>query len=542
MRRAAAIAAALLVCGTSLGLAQTPPARIRIDPPPTGSARATASLTPAQLQRLRQAIAYRESGLAERAEELLRGLLAELPGHRLVATELGRSLASRQDWPALERFARAERAAAHDSLLLAREHAQALERLGRVRDAAQVVAEAWIAGPAEAEWAVAALTRLAAADPRGVREVLQRAMERRSDRTDLALALARIEWRAGDSRAATRTLFAADRPATRPTPLRWVFAEDLLRGMTPRDSSGALEALSDLAADTRFEPPYRTAAARRAWLVATARGQEAESAGKLWRGIRDLPAVHWEPSFLVSLSRGLRRAGLAAESRAALEAAGERDAGAPEVELENALAELRDGPPARALPRLEKLAPTSPEAAWRFAEALFFAGQVDSAMSWYQRISSDPAGAWAGASLERLFLLEDAQPREALVPFGRMAWEEWRAEPKQALALAESLSAALPRGALWAQATFELSRHRELAGDAAGALAAALAIADSLPDDRLAPRARQRAGDLLLEKLQDPARAMAQYEECLARYPRAWNAPEVRRKLELLRRPRRTST
>jgi tetratricopeptide (TPR) repeat protein len=244
----------------------------------------------------------------------------------------------------------------------------------------------------------------------------------------------------------------------------------------------------------------------------------------------------------VALSRGLRRAGLVAESRAALQAAGERDAGAPEVELENALADLRDGPPSKALPRLAKLAGSTPEASWRYAEALFYAGGSDSAQAWFQRISADPADPWAGASLERLFLLEDADPREALPAFGRMAWEEWRGEPKRALALADSLSRGLARGALWAHATFELSRQREQAGDPMGALAASLAIADSLPDDRLAPRARQRAGDLLLDKLNEPARAMAQYEECLARYPRAWNAPEVRRKLELLRRPRRTST
>jgi hypothetical protein len=39
--------------------------------------------------------------------------------------------------------------------------------------------------------------------------------------------------------------------------------------------------------------------------------------------------------------------------------------------------------------------------------------------------------------------------------------------------------------------------------------------------------------------LKDPKSAVAQYEECLARYPRAWNAAEVRRKLETLRRDRR---
>ncbi|HVP70051.1 MAG TPA: hypothetical protein VMS45_01930, partial [Gemmatimonadaceae bacterium] len=54
--------------------------------------------------------------------------------------------------------------------------------------------------------------------------------------------------------------------------------------------------------------------------------------------------------------------------------------------------------------------------------------------------------------------------------------------------------------------------------------------------DRLAPLARQRAGDLYRDRLHDQAGAIAQYEACLTRYPRAWNAPEVRRSLERLRR------
>jgi TolA-binding protein len=84
-----------------------------------------------------------------------------------------------------------------------------------------------------------------------------------------------------------------------------------------------------------------------------------------------------------------------------------------------------------------------------------------------------------------------------------------------------------------------LSAQRAAAGDATAALVPLLAVADSLPDDRLAPLARQRLGELYLSKLKDESKAAAQWEECLARYPKAWNAPEVRRKLEQLRRERR---
>lgn len=49
---------------------------------------------------------------------------------------------------------------------------------------------------------------------------------------------------------------------------------------------------------------------------------------------------------------------------------------------------------------------------------------------------------------------------------------------------------------------------------------------------------RDRPGDVCV-RLKDDSRAAAQYEECLSRYPKSWNAPEVRRKLEQLRRDRR---
>ena len=142
---------------------------------------------------------------------------------------------------------------------------------------------------------------------------------------------------------------------------------------------------------------------------------------------------------------------------------------------------------------------------------MFFDGQSDSASTWYKRVSEDAAGAWTGAALERLFLIEDANPAAALPALGRMAWQEWRGEPRAALALAESLTRELPQGATWAQAALELSRLREGAGDARGALAPVLAIADSLPGDRIAPVARQRAGDLYLEKLHDERATLAQY-------------------------------
>ena len=123
--------------------------------------------------------------------------------------------------------------------------------------------------------------------------------------------------------------------------------------------------------------------------------------------------------------------------------------------------------------------------------------------------------------------------------FGRIAYEEWRERPP-ARPGADRLAGA---GACRAARSGPRPRccspsQREAAGDARGALGPLLAVADSLPDDRLAPLARQRAGDLYRSRLEDEDAALAQYEECLARYPRAWNAPEVRRVVERLRRDR----
>ena len=502
---------------------------------PTLSQRPFKPLTPQSYGRLRQAQADREAGLIDRARTTLLELAREVPHHPQILTELARVELARSDWAAVERLARPERIQQRDSLLMASELTLALQRLARVREAAEVLVEAWAADPAQ-DWAGDSLLGLAAADPRAVREVVRAAAHHLPARSDIVLAACRLEWRGGDPREALRMLAAADGPLARP-PLRARFANDLLEEGDGRDSTGATEALLALAADTRIDRLFRLPAARRAWELALALATEADAAPRLTRALADVPAGQWDAGLLMDVARSLRRSGLTAESRALL-AAGERSLSKRELEMEQALADLRDGPPERALPRLQA-ATGSSEGAFRYAEALFFAGQSDSALAWYQRVAADPASEFTGPSFERIYLIEDADPRAALPVFGRIAWEEWRGERKRAAALTESLVVTLPRGALWAQAAILLAAQRVAAGEARAALEPLLALADSLPGDRLAPLARQRAGDIYLTRLKDAPRALAQYEECLTRYPRAWNAAEVRRKLELLRRDRR---
>jgi tetratricopeptide (TPR) repeat protein len=544
----AAITAAVLAAACGAALAQPrpgSPATLQvpdlIEPQfrqTTLSQHPVKSLDGPQVQRLLEAQAMRESGRLDAAREALLALLAESPHQAVVLGELARVHIARQQWSPLERLCRAERAVMRDSVLLSHELTLALERQSRLREAAQVVVEAWTALPADAGWCEATLTRFDDLEPRGVREPLRRAAEARPQRLDLVRTAARLDWKHGDGPAALRLLAAAD-AAGPSTPARWSFAEELLYGGNARDSSGAVEILLELAADRTRDPAYRLPAARRAWQVCGRRGAESEGVLRVSRALADLAPNAWSADLLIGIVRGLREAGHTAEVRMLLERLGDRRSAYPELALEGALNDLREGPPARALPALEQAAHGSREGVFRYAEALFFAGLADSAVAFYQLVSTDPKSAFTGAALERLFLIEDADPRSALPGLGRMAYESWRGEPKRAASLAESLYRALPRGPLWAHAALALAAHRDQLGDGPGALEPLLAVADSLPDDRLASVARQRAGDVYRLRLKNDALALAQYEECLARYPKAWNAPEVRRAVETLRRERR---
>jgi tetratricopeptide (TPR) repeat protein len=492
----------------------------------------------AQAQRLLHAQATRESGRIDAARDELVALLAEAPHHPIVLVELARTHLIREQWGALERLCRAERAATRDSVLLGRELAEALEQQSRLREAAQVAIEVWVAAPSEMEWCEGTIQRLGTRDSRGPRELLRKVAEARPLRLDLVRGAARMEWKHGDGPGALKLLAAADALAPS-TPVRWSFAEELLYSGSGRDSTGAIEALLDLTADHGRDPVYRLPAARRAWQVYAQRGMSREGVLRVSRTLADLPPTAWPADLLVGIVRGLREGGYTAEVRTLLDQLGDRRSSYPELALEGALNELRAGPPARALAVLESAAKGSREGVFHYAEALFFAGLPDSAARLYQLVSVDPKSAYTGASLERLFLIEDADPRSALPALGRMAYEEWRGEQGRAAVLADSLYRSLPRGPLWAFAALELATHREQADDGPGALEPLLAVADSLPNDRLAPVACQRAGDVYRLRLKNDAQALARYEECLSRYPKAWNASEVRRAVETLRRERR---
>ncbi len=512
--------------------------RVPFIAPHAPEGRQTPVLTPAVRASVERAQDLAAAGHLDQAKDTLSAALERAPHHPEVLLPLADVLAARGSWKALEQLARAERAAAHDSLLLGQDLVLASQRQGKPKEAAQAVLEAWIASPNYAQWGKNELDTLAAADPKSVREAVQRAAAEFPARLDLVRGAAAITWAGGDPATTLKLLKGGD-AAYKGAPLRWSFAEDLLASGASRDSAGAIEVLIDLAADRGRDLPYRLVAARRAWEIYARRAGVREGAARVAHAIEDVPVARWGNPLAIEVIRGLRESGATEEARQLLRSMGDQGQAIPEIAIEHALNDLRDGPPERALPALSALAPGSDAAAFQYAEALFFAGQPDSALAWYGRASRDPSHPFTGAALERMYLIEEARPKEALPLFGRLAYEQWRNDTRRALGFADSLYRTLPHGTLWAQAAIALAALREANGDGKGALDPLLGITEGLPDDRLAPLARERAGDVYRAWYHDDGKALAQYEECLARYPKAWNAPEVRRRLETLRRERR---
>lgn len=491
-------------------------------------------LAPAVQQRLLRASALRQMGEFERARDSLATLEREHPGHAAIVTERVRvELAARQ-WAAAERLARASRG--RDSLLLARELTVALDGLGRPREALEVAARALAASPAEGEWAGIAITIVGGRDWRIARDVLGPAYQRDPGRAAMAYAYSMPLLKLGRADEAMRVIAPHDRVA-RMSPRRLRMSDELLDMGGAADTAAAFEALWSVAGDRAVDESYRRHAARRAWDLAGTRGGEAEAAPRLARELADVPSARWGSDLAVSVARALRESGRTTESRAVLAGAG--GANAPEMVLERLYADLRESPSAAAIAGLDTLASVWPTARFALAEAQWWAGDVDSALANYDRAAQDPASPTAGDALERVYLLEENPRHPAVRTLGQIAWAEWRGDRARARAWTDSLLAALrPGDPYFAPVALRAGEQRLAAGDARSALAPLLAVAESLPDDRLAPRARQRAGDAQLA-IGEHRLALQQYEECLARYPRAWNAAEVRRKVEQLRKERR---
>src|SRR5262249_21684443 len=153
-----------------------------------------------------------------------------------------------------------------------------------------------------------------------------------------------------------RLLIAAD--AGTKGALRWSFAEELAEHGMPRDSAAAVDVFLDLAGDHERDAAFRVRAARRAWETG---GTATPNAKRVATALQDVPVDRWDQGLAIGVIRSLRQGGATDESRRLLRSLGDRAQTIPQIGVEQALNDLRDGPPERAIPALRELASSSEE-------------------------------------------------------------------------------------------------------------------------------------------------------------------------------------
>ena len=223
------------------------------------------------------------------------------------------------------------------------------------------------------------------------------------------------------------------------------------------------------------------------------------------------------------------------------------------VEYEQGLSALRGGNLEEAQTRLESARQHAAAddvrapATFALAEARFYAADFEQAFELYDEFANRYfRDKNTNDALERIYLLESGSPlgggvqrapglealARGLYAENRSLWEV--AADLARDAEAEARLAEQVESPVRAHAILLLSRAEEMRGFPEAALAAALQMAESLPEARLAPVGRKRAGDLYMDQGQLDE-ALYQYEELVSRYPDSWLAPEVRRLITELR-------
>jgi tetratricopeptide (TPR) repeat protein len=466
-------------------------------------------------------------------------------------------------------------------VVFARERAEAYLALGKRHEAIPWMAAA-CAGPGvrSARMRAQLLSWSETLDlgPRVLAEVGEQA-DAAPANVELALLAAEMECRTGHAERAWPRLAGAEERGgvERRGQLLRVLAERLSIDAARARELGT-PAWLELARGAAYDPELRGAALGRLLGPAPAeRGPEGAAivagatvaTADLEAAWRSLPAGAVRSRSGLDLADFLRRRGDEAAARRVIVAL-DREGTPPdlqgELDLQQGLAAVQGGDLDAARRLLERargqaVDPAAGErAAYALAEARFYAGEFDSALTAFDDFArAHPQSPLANDALERAYLLEadggggpaGAAPGVATLARGLYAeargrWDEAASLAREAEAQARAAQPADPRSGpgadslggpsdpVRAHALLLLSRAEERRGDFPAALGAALLAADSLWGDRLAPAARERAGDLLLAHGR-PAEALAQYEEMLARHPRAWLAAEVRRKVTELR-------
>ena len=453
--------------------------------------------------------------------------------------------------------------------------------------------DAWEKSPEQGAWARVRLEQWRLGQPEALAKDYARLADRHPSRVDLALEAARVEALAGRVRSAVdRVRRAEAKPdsSVPPGSLLWQLSLSLrARGdLAERAADSALVALArneaydaglrERALNRLFEdrqqadafppggewvegsiaflrPPEETRPGEAPAPAAPRIDPEVQARARLraleevWRG---LPPGPDQVRRGLELAERLKEAGEGEASRrvsrdaAGLAAREPGSQGDPEVSgrllLERGRALLLSGDLAGAARAFGSVAASDAserlreEAAFEACEAQFFAGAFDSAAQGYDAF----ARAWPGSehandALERVYLIEGAgTPPPGLAEFAAASLSARAGKVDEALSRAQVAEQRAEGGPAWSHAGLLVASLLETQGQLAAAAGKAKAVAEGKPDDRLAPTARRKAGDLLLAA-GDPQGALGQYEELLVRYPRSWLAPETRRRVQELR-------
>ncbi len=215
----------------------------------------------------------------------------------------------------------------------------------------------------------------------------------------------------------------------------------------------------------------------------------------------------------------------------------------PEMLLQMGECYLRLGRFDEAGTAYEEVAPLSvdPEevekAAFEMAEVQFFRGDFDSAMVLYQDMAqTHPRSLLADDAAGRYIMLNKYQALgggAAVQALGRMDWARAAGDTAVVDSVADLLIATYPGGELAAEA---LLAKADVAATPEAALGYLDRLVDEYKDDRRAPVALMRGGNLLLERLDRSGEALVRFESILTDYPESLEAPEARRLVEKLRR------
>jgi len=469
---------------------------------------------------------------------------------------------------------------------------------GKIAEARTRALAAWEASPEQASWARVRLEQWSDGDVAGLARDVSKLASKRPERTDLALEAARFEAAAGKSEvaiarieraesaaakasaAATKDGGAAPIDASPPGSLLWQLALSLRSRdeVSGRAADSALVALAtgpydadlkERAVSRLFEDREALTGPGGEWMEGSIRFLQPDQAPparpsataerdrllaleKVWRG---LPADAENVRRGLDLADRLERAGATDAARRVA-----RDASAlagtvpgaaddPEVAQRLALAAgeeaLVRGDLSAATRAFDAVSAGSgldalrEEATFLACEARFYAGAFDTAAAGYDAFARAwPGSVHANDALERAYLIENGGPTApGLAAFADASRLARTGKPDEALVRAKEAQVAAAGGPAWSHAALLVASLLETKGDLAGAVAVTREVPKVAPDDRLAPTAMRKTGDLLLAAGDQPA-ALAQYEELLVRYPRSWLAPETRRRVQSLRSTR----